>query len=333
MKKKFIISLLCLFLCTSTFAGSHDGKSSYIGLGLGSYFNTRNSTNSPAIDGTLGHRFNKNIASQINIKYLANDQVTALAEGIWNFPNGTYFTPYINFGIGYTKLANTGFGLDIGTGFRYDLGSNVYISTDYRYIKSLDSHRSNRTLVTVALGMYFGTVENYDDQPVLRINDSQKNTRSIFVKEHLLEQHISECHQHRSVTIDKSVICYKLNSDKLIVYFDAKFNYDSYKLTSGTKIAIDNLISFVDQYNIQNITLNGYASQGKTSPFYNNYNRKLSVNRAMSVKSYLIHQHINPDYIKVVGYGYTHPLVPNNSKENCLINQRVEALVSKRLSN
>ena len=55
------------------------------------------------------------------------------------------------------------------------------------------------------------------------------------------------------------------------------------------------------------------------------YNLTLSLNRALSVQSYLVGNfEINPDRIKVVGYGEALALVPNTSAANKQLNRRVE---------
>ena len=75
------------------------------------------------------------------------------------------------------------------------------------------------------------------------------------------------------------------------------------------------------------ITINGHTdSDGKEK-----YNVRLSLNRAGTVKQYLIdHYDISPDQLKVVGYGESMPLKPNTSKENKQLNRRVEIVAAKK---
>ena len=57
----------------------------------------------------------------------------------------------------------------------------------------------------------------------------------------------------------------------------------------------------------------------------NAYNLTLSLNRALSIQSYLVGNfQIEPDRIKVVGYGEAMSLVPNTSAANKQLNRRVE---------
>jgi OmpA-OmpF porin, OOP family len=55
------------------------------------------------------------------------------------------------------------------------------------------------------------------------------------------------------------------------------------------------------------------------------YNLTLSLNRALSVQNYLVGNfNMNPDHIRVVGYGEALPLVPDTSAINKQLNRRVE---------
>jgi len=59
------------------------------------------------------------------------------------------------------------------------------------------------------------------------------------------------------------------------------------------------------------------------------YNLRLSLNRALAVKQYLIINHsIAPNRLIVYGYGEGMPLKPNTSAANKQINRRVEIVVS-----
>lgn len=54
------------------------------------------------------------------------------------------------------------------------------------------------------------------------------------------------------------------------------------------------------------------------------YNKKLSLNRAKSVKNWLVKNGIDEKRLTTVGYGFDKPLVPNTSKVNMQKNRRIE---------
>ena len=59
------------------------------------------------------------------------------------------------------------------------------------------------------------------------------------------------------------------------------------------------------------------------------YNFKLSDNRARSVMEYILSKGIATSRIRSQGYGETKPVVPNTSDENRQLNRRVEFTILK----
>jgi outer membrane protein OmpA-like peptidoglycan-associated protein len=59
------------------------------------------------------------------------------------------------------------------------------------------------------------------------------------------------------------------------------------------------------------------------------YNIKLSDNRARSVMEYILSKGIAPERIRSQGYGETKPVVENDTDENRQLNRRVEFTILK----
>jgi outer membrane protein OmpA-like peptidoglycan-associated protein len=59
------------------------------------------------------------------------------------------------------------------------------------------------------------------------------------------------------------------------------------------------------------------------------YNMKLSQNRADAVKKYLTSKGVSENMITAKGFGETKPIVPNDSDKNREINRRVEFKITK----
>ena len=323
MKTKLIAGMLATALCSNAFASENHSDQMYAGLGIGGYFNHSYSQSGPAVSGIAGFNINQNLAAQLNLNYLTASQTTAMAEGIWNIPNRSKFTPYLAVGAGFTHLTTASLGLDAGAGVKYALASNAFASLDYRYIQSFGSKTPNGSMLTLGIGMYFGGADHDD----VHMSAEQTKRETHYHARYVLPKNVMECQTGTSEFTRESIGCYSVNGDKVTMHLDAKFGYDSYNLTSDAKTAIDNLLNFMQQYHIKTVVLNGYASQGKTGPAYAKYNKRLSMNRALAVKSYLVSKGMNAGDIQVVGYGYTKPLVPNTSRTNRAINQRVETSI------
>jgi len=91
---------------------------------------------------------------------------------------------------------------------------------------------------------------------------------------------------------------------------------DSFRLLSELGKALTS-----DKIKGKTLILKGHTDSGGE----NAYNLTLSLNRALSIQSYLVGNfQIEPDRIKVVGYGEALALVPNTSAANKQLNRRVE---------
>ena len=66
--------------------------------------------------------------------------------------------------------------------------------------------------------------------------------------------------------------------------------------------------------------VNGYASSEGTAA----YNMQLSVDRANSVKAYLVNSGVSGGQLRIKGYGETHPVATNDTEEGRILNRRVE---------
>ncbi len=328
MKKKIIVGLLAAGLCSAAFAANDHSNQLYGQFGLGGYVNHSYSESGPAVSGTVGYGFNKNLAAQASVSYMGNNQKTFLAEGIWNFANNTKFTPYVAIGGGYMDMTTNSFGLDAGLGVKYDFAPNAYVSADYRYLQSFGSKTPNGSMISVGLGLYFGGANNTSAYGAMGpVAADQQAREDEYHAAYALPKNVMECQAGTSAMTRESIGCYTVDGDKVTMHLDAKFAYSSYALNAKAKAAIGNLINFMNEYDIKKVVLQGFASQGKKGPAFAQYNQQLSVNRAQAVKSYMISKGVDASNIEVVGYGYTRPLVPNTTKANQSINQRVEASI------
>jgi len=61
----------------------------------------------------------------------------------------------------------------------------------------------------------------------------------------------------------------------------------------------------------------------------NEYNLKLSVRRANSVRIYLLKKHVPAKSITIIGYGEENPIAPNETPEGRQKNRRVEFQITK----
>ena len=107
-----------------------------------------------------------------------------------------------------------------------------------------------------------------------------------------------------------------------------EFDFDSFVLRPSSLRLLDELAKALNDPKLEgkSVLLNGHTD----SDGYENYNLHLSLNRAISVKNYLVFNHRIPTWrLKVMGYGEAMPLVNNDTNWNKQINRRVEVVTAE----
>ncbi len=108
-----------------------------------------------------------------------------------------------------------------------------------------------------------------------------------------------------------------------IILEEVKFEYDQSVLTPDACVAMELIVSLMEDNPEVKIELRGHAdAEGSES-----YNMELSQRRAQAVADYLQAAGIDSGRIKAVGYGKTQPLVDNATAEGRAKNRRTELVI------
>lgn len=103
------------------------------------------------------------------------------------------------------------------------------------------------------------------------------------------------------------------------------FDFDKWDLRPESYLELDRLVQMLKENPAIEIEMSAHTdSKGSDE-----YNFKLSDNRARSVSDYLISKGIATERIQSKGYGETQPVVPNDTDENRQLNRRVEFKIIK----
>lgn len=105
------------------------------------------------------------------------------------------------------------------------------------------------------------------------------------------------------------------------VYFD----FDKWDLRSESFVELDRVVKMLAENPAVEIEMSAHTDSRGTD----DYNFKLSDNRARSVMEYIISKGIAPGRIRSQGYGETKPVVANTTDENRQLNRRVEFTILK----
>ncbi|PWK78956.1 OOP family OmpA-OmpF porin [Mucilaginibacter oryzae] len=111
-----------------------------------------------------------------------------------------------------------------------------------------------------------------------------------------------------------------LNIDEVKIQFD----FNSSVLRTGSYAILDQAASVIKANPNVTYHLNGYASIEGTPE----HNMILSKDRANAVKTYLVNSGVNPDNLKVKGFGTRNPVADNNTESGRELNRRVEIKTS-----
>lgn len=97
------------------------------------------------------------------------------------------------------------------------------------------------------------------------------------------------------------------------------FEFDSSVIDESSDVALDSLAAFLN-HNTLDVEISGHADDTGGEE----YNMRLSLQRAESVKAALVARAVDPARISTAGYGDTLPVAPNDNDENKALNRRVE---------
>ena len=132
-----------------------------------------------------------------------------------------------------------------------------------------------------------------------------------------------------------SFICsiHKNNTDFIETVI--RFNTDSFTLDNQDKQVLNKLYAYLKLDNTKNIIVRGYDGKIDSKLILNKdiitkYSLRLSKNRAISVREYLLEKGLK-DNIIVKPLGYQDPVAPNDSATDRELNQRVEITVNSRV--
>lgn len=105
------------------------------------------------------------------------------------------------------------------------------------------------------------------------------------------------------------------------------FDFDSYRIRSGSFEVLDSLARHLMKgRGFKTLLIEGHTDSDGAAM----YNEKLSVQRAMSVRKYLIQRHkLDETKITADGWGERKPVAPNDTKANKQKNRRVEFRISR----
>lgn len=122
----------------------------------------------------------------------------------------------------------------------------------------------------------------------------------------------------------KDVPLVPIKIGETIVLKNIFFDFNSYILKNESKIELNRLVQFMKQYSSVKIEVRGHTDNVGAEE----YNLSLSENRARSVKEFLVNNEIAHDRITYKGYGFSKPVMGNETEEGRAQNRRTEITIT-----
>ena len=98
------------------------------------------------------------------------------------------------------------------------------------------------------------------------------------------------------------------------------FAFDQYELTPEAKMGLDENLERLSSQPDLSIVIQGHTDSIGTE----DYNQKLSEQRAQVVHEYFISKGVSPERMQTVGYGESRPAADNSSAQGRALNRRTE---------
>lgn len=105
---------------------------------------------------------------------------------------------------------------------------------------------------------------------------------------------------------------------------DVVFSVDQAELKPGAERVVDKVAEFLNNHPERTVAVEGFTDA--TGP--EDYNKKLSEERAQAVREALVQRGIDPQRIITRGYGEQYPVASNETPAGRQLNRRVEIIIS-----
>jgi outer membrane protein OmpA-like peptidoglycan-associated protein len=204
---------------------------------------------------------------------------------------------------GCATKTQTGGAVGAGVGAAVGAGAGQAIGRD-----------TSSTLIGAGIGAIVGglagaAIGNYMDKQEQSMRQAIANSEAATVRR---EQEIIQGARQQSV----DVLTVTFKSDYL-------FAVNSSTLLPGAQSELQRVATVIRQYPETNIQIAGHTDSTGSE----DYNRRLSEQRAESVKTALIGMGVNPSRLTTIGYGESRPVASNNTEGGRQQNRRVEVRI------
>ncbi|MFH0736240.1 MAG: OmpA family protein [bacterium] len=259
-------------------------------------------------------------------------------------------TPYVYAGVGVNyKIISAGqtlypddnkFGtqLNLGTGAEFKLNPSWDLVAEFGYHVSNNSElegtitpnelngRDSYIALSLGLNYFF----DKGDKSKLCETCPEGITTTVEMKdmtdynkiEEMIKKHIPE-QVVREVVAERYIMA--VAEDRLVLV-GVNFEFDKSELLPESYSVLDKSVKLLEDKPTVDVEIEGYTDYIGTDK----YNHELSIQRAQTVKDYLVSKGIAENRLSVVGYGKTNPVGDNETVEGRTMNRRIVFRIIKK---
>jgi OOP family OmpA-OmpF porin len=223
----------------------------------------------------------------------------------------------------------TALAFNLGGGVEWSIDSNWKILTEYGYHSLFNSEldgavasseiNGRDAYMTLNLGLlyYFGKGEpSKKCEPCPQgITMEMKDMTDYNKIEGMIVKHIPK-EVTKEVFVDRYI---RAISEDRLVLVGVNFAFDKSDLLPESYPVLDTAVKLLNDKSGVNVEIEGYCDYIGTEE----YNQKLSVERAQTVKTYLVSKGIVESRLTTIGYGKGNPIANNETEEGRALNRRI----------
>ncbi len=249
--------------------------------------------------------------------------------------------PYVSLGAGFTSYKNKGldnqknydFILDPGFGVKHYLSKNFALRGDARYILNDTGNELHHNLLySAGLTFEFG-MEDEEPAPPAPVEPLKEElcpggpdgcVEKDWCKKDSDGDGVPDCIDKcpdtpKGIKVDANG-CPPAAEQGAIIFRNILFDFNKSNVKPDSFAVLDEVVEYLATNKGIKMEIQGHTDNKGSAE----YNMKLSYKRADSVRKYIVGKGIAPERLKVNGFGFSKPVVPNDSDENRTRNRRVE---------
>ena len=280
-----------------------------------------------------------NNASNVTITERTN-LLTGDLDLLYYFAPCATISPYVFAGAGaslralnnnptaYLDENETALAFNVGGGVQWTLNSSWKIMAEYGYHNMFNSELDGAVIAAENngtdsyMGLNLGLQYIFGKgnpskmcEPCQGITAAANDMTDYNKIEDMIIKHIPK-EVVKEVVVDRYI---RAISDCRLVLVGVNFAFDKADLLPESYPVLDNAVKLLSDKSDVNVEIEGYCDYIGTEE----YNQKLSVERAQTVKVYLVSKGIAENRLTTIGYGKGNPIANNETEEGRALNRRI----------